>query len=151
MYTYMYIMSDEYGNYTIKSPFEGTNMIMQTRAQNKVYKDSLQRFQIRSLYNLAGLQFVIPTPAIKGKIGVVETPAKLKDQANAVIDSHQITFRSGSPYINPPSQQMLDLCKELKSPSRECYLITDSQLKDWQTLSAAAQNSVNELSEMIRE
>ncbi|MEM6722299.1 MAG: cytochrome c biogenesis protein CcsA [Bacteroidota bacterium] len=79
------IESDEYGNYTIQSPFEGTNMIMTTRQQNKVLKDSLQPFQIRSLYNLAGLQFVIPTPAIKGKIGVVETPEKLKDQANAVI------------------------------------------------------------------
>ncbi|MGH1383931.1 cytochrome c biogenesis protein CcsA [Kordia sp.] len=79
------IMADEYGNYTIKSPFEGTNMMMRTRMQNTVYKDSLQPFQLASLYNLAGLQFVIPEPAVKGKIGVIETPGKLKDQADAVI------------------------------------------------------------------
>lgn len=35
-----------------------------------------------------------------------------RDNANAVIASHQITFRSGSPYINPASQQMLDRLSE---------------------------------------
>jgi OOP family OmpA-OmpF porin len=35
-----------------------------------------------------------------------------RDEANAVIESHQITFRSGSPYINPASQQMLDRLAE---------------------------------------
>ncbi|AXG70653.1 cytochrome c biogenesis protein CcsA [Kordia sp. SMS9] len=103
------IMSDEYGNYTIKSPFEGENMIMQTRQTNKVLKDSLQRFQIRSLYNLAGLQFVIPEPAVKGKIGVVETSEKLKDQANAVIlevssngETEEIRVMGGKGYDMAP-------------------------------------------------
>ena len=34
--------------------------------------------------------------------------AACRDQANIVIASHRITFRSGSPYINPASQRMLD-------------------------------------------
>jgi cytochrome c-type biogenesis protein CcsB len=105
------IMSDEYGNYTIKSPFEGENMIMQTRQTNKVYKDSLQRFQIRSLYNLAGLQFVIPEPAVKGKIGVVETSEKLADQANAVIlevssngETEEVRVMGGKGYEMAPTR-----------------------------------------------
>ncbi|MFK7750325.1 MAG: cytochrome c biogenesis protein CcsA [Kordia sp.] len=103
------IMSDEYGNYTIKSPFEGTNMIMKARTQNEVYKDSLQPFQLGSLYNLAGLQFVVPEPAIKGVIGVVETPKKLKDQANAVIlevssngETKEVRVLGGKGYDMPP-------------------------------------------------
>ncbi|WP_046744401.1 cytochrome c biogenesis protein CcsA [Kordia zhangzhouensis] len=79
------IMSDDYGNYTIKSPFEGEYMIMAAQQKGKVYKDSVQQFQLRSLYSLAGLQFVIPEPAVEGKIGVVETAEGLKDQADAII------------------------------------------------------------------
>jgi len=105
------IMADEYGNYTMKSPFEGTNMIMQTRMQQKVLKDSLQPFQLGSLYNLAGLQFVVPQPAIKGKIGVVETPEKLKDQADAVIlevssqgETQEVRVLGGKGYDMKPVQ-----------------------------------------------
>ncbi|WP_298510886.1 cytochrome c biogenesis protein [uncultured Kordia sp.] len=105
------IVADEYGNYTVKSPFEGTNMIMQTRMQNKVHKDSLQPFQLGSLYNLAGLQFVIPEPAVKGKIGIVETPEKLKDQADAVIleissqgETQEVRVMGGKGYDMKPAQ-----------------------------------------------
>lgn len=38
--------------------------------------------------------------------------AACRDQANAVIASHRITFRSGSPYVNPASQRMLDRLAE---------------------------------------
>lgn len=103
------IMSDEYGNYTIKSPFGGEYMIMAAQQKGKVYKDSVQPFQLRSLYNLAGLQFVIPEPAIKGKIGVVETPAQLKDQADAIIlevsskgETEEVRVMGGKGRTNAP-------------------------------------------------
>nr|WP_176869815.1 OmpA family protein [Parasphingopyxis algicola]QLC25503.1 OmpA family protein [Parasphingopyxis algicola] len=38
-------------------------------------------------------------------------------ELNAVIASHRIQFRSGSPYINPPSQRMLD---RLAEAARDC-------------------------------
>ncbi|WP_420572856.1 cytochrome c biogenesis protein CcsA [Kordia sp.] len=103
------IMSDDYGNYTIKSPFEGEYMVMAAQQRGKVYKDSIQPFQLRSLYTLAGLQFVIPEPTVRGKIGVVETPEKLKDQADAIVlevtsegQTEEVRVIGGKGRTNPP-------------------------------------------------
>ncbi|WP_298479933.1 cytochrome c biogenesis protein CcsA [uncultured Maribacter sp.] len=62
------------GEYTIKSPFEGDFMRMADQFRGVVVKDSLQKFQLRSLYNTAGMQFVIPDPIIQGSYGVVKLP-----------------------------------------------------------------------------
>lgn len=105
------IMSDADGNYTIKSPFDGEYMIMAIQKKGNVYKDSVQPFQLRSLYNLAGLQFVIPEPAIKGKIGVVETSKRLKNQTDAIIlevssqgETEEVRIMGGKGRTNPPVQ-----------------------------------------------
>ncbi|MGB5553967.1 MAG: cytochrome c biogenesis protein ResB, partial [Flavobacteriaceae bacterium] len=60
--------------YQIKSPFEGSFLRMADQLQGQVAKDSLQTFQLRSLYNMAGMQFVIPEPLIKGSYGIVQVP-----------------------------------------------------------------------------
>ena len=60
--------------YQIQSPFEGSFMRMADQFEGQVVKDSLQQFQLRSLYTMAGMQFVIPEPLIKGTYGVVEVP-----------------------------------------------------------------------------
>ena len=60
--------------YQIKSAFEGSFMRMADQFQGQLVKDSLQSLQLRSLYNTAGMQFVIPEPPIKGSYGVVEVP-----------------------------------------------------------------------------
>ncbi len=60
--------------YLIKSPFEGNFMRMADQFQGELYKDSLQTLQLRSLYNAAGMQFVIPEPVIKGSYGIVPLP-----------------------------------------------------------------------------
>jgi cytochrome c-type biogenesis protein CcsB len=62
--------------FQIKSPFAGNFMRMADQFQGQVAKDSLQKFYKRSLYNLGGLQFVIPDPMIKGSYGIVEVPEK---------------------------------------------------------------------------
>ncbi|MEM8929411.1 MAG: cytochrome c biogenesis protein CcsA [Bacteroidota bacterium] len=64
----------ENGEYTIKSPFEGQFMRMADQFQGQISKDSLQQLQLRSLYNLAGMQFVIPDPLVKGSYGVIKVP-----------------------------------------------------------------------------
>ncbi len=61
-------------NYQIKSPFAGDFMRMADQFKGEVSKDSLQTLQLRSLYNMAGMQFVIPEPLIKGSYGVVKVP-----------------------------------------------------------------------------
>ena len=40
-----------------------------------------------------------------------------------------------------------ELVTELKTPTRECYIITDAQMTDWQGLSDQARNSLGRLSE----
>ncbi|ESU28657.1 Cytochrome c assembly protein [Flavobacterium limnosediminis JC2902] len=65
--------------YTIQAPFEGNFMRMADKMQGKVEKDKIQALMLRSLYNMGGSQFVIPQPAIKGKI-VQESNGDYKDQ-----------------------------------------------------------------------
>lgn len=60
--------------YQIKSPFEGNFMRMADQLQGNVAKDSLQALQLRSLYSMAGMQFVLPEPLVKGSYGIVEVP-----------------------------------------------------------------------------
>ena len=67
--------------YQIKSSFEGTFMRMADQFQGIAVKDSLQEFQMRSLYNMAGMQFVIPEPLVQGSYGIVEVPEKEINQA----------------------------------------------------------------------
>lgn len=65
--------------YTIQAPFEGNFMRMADKFQAKVEKDKVQALMLRSLYHLGGAQFVIPEPAIKGKI-VQESNGDYKDK-----------------------------------------------------------------------
>ncbi len=65
----------EDGVYQIDSPFEGEYMVMATQAQGTVVADSVQPFNLRSLYRLGGLNFVIPQPVVKGSYGVVKAEA----------------------------------------------------------------------------
>ena len=62
------------GGYLIKSPFEGQFMRMADQFQGELVQDSVQMLQLRSLYTMAGMQFVIPEPIVKGSYGIVEVP-----------------------------------------------------------------------------
>ena len=54
------IKYDEDGSYTIDSPFEGSFMRMADQMRGEVKPDSLQAFNLRSLYQIAGMSFVVP-------------------------------------------------------------------------------------------
>ncbi|MGB5608619.1 cytochrome c biogenesis protein CcsA [Eudoraea sp.] len=60
--------------YQVKSPFEGSFMRMADQFRGIVVKDSLQELQLRSLYNMGGMQFVLPEPLVQGSYGVVSVP-----------------------------------------------------------------------------
>jgi cytochrome c-type biogenesis protein CcsB len=60
--------------YQVDSPFEGSFMRMADQLQGKLVKDSLQPLMLRSLYTMAGMQFVIPEPLVRGSYGVVKVP-----------------------------------------------------------------------------
>jgi len=55
-------------DYTISTPFEGDYMRMADQFKDRVIADTLQTLNFRSLYNLAGAQFVLPELPVKGKV-----------------------------------------------------------------------------------
>ncbi len=71
--------------YFIVSPFQGSYMRMADQKQGLVFKDSVQPLMLRSLYQTAGMQFVIPDPVMKGKYDVVPIPIKDKGQQDALV------------------------------------------------------------------
>ncbi len=60
--------------YMVKSAFEGNFMRMADQFQGELLKDSLQTLQLRSLYSVGAMQFVLPEPVVKGSYGVVKVP-----------------------------------------------------------------------------
>lgn len=65
-------IKEENGEYTIDSPFPGTYLRMADQKEGELVEDSIQTLQLASLYNLGGLQFVIPEEAITGEYEVVK-------------------------------------------------------------------------------
>ncbi|WP_108869825.1 cytochrome c biogenesis protein [Aquimarina aquimarini] len=94
-------------DYFIESPFEGSFMRMADRMEGVVHKDSLQPLMLRSLYQTAGMQFVIPDPVITGKYDVVPIEVKGKGQQDALIldvttngETKEIKLLGGKGYNN---------------------------------------------------
>ncbi|HLT48950.1 MAG TPA: cytochrome c biogenesis protein CcsA, partial [Aequorivita sp.] len=69
------ITYSEDGKYSISSPFEGNYMIMADQSQGEVVADSVQPFNLRSLYRMGGISFVVPEPITKGNYGIVKAGA----------------------------------------------------------------------------
>jgi|TARA_B110000503_G_scaffold45225_1_gene73922 cytochrome c-type biogenesis protein CcsB len=64
------ILNDEL---IINSPFEGDYLRMADQKQGQLIENSNQTLQLRSLYNVAGLQFVFPDDIINGKFEIVKS------------------------------------------------------------------------------
>ena len=56
---------------TIKASLDGSFMRMADKFTGTTVKDSLQDFQLRSLYSIGNTRFVVPTPPMKGVMEVV--------------------------------------------------------------------------------
>lgn len=74
-------------SYTIQSPFEGTFMRMADRLEGGVKKDTVQKLQLRSLYQMADMQFVMPDSIVKGEYGVIPVPKeeRTENMADALV------------------------------------------------------------------
>lgn len=77
--------------YTILSPFEGSFMRMADQFQGELPKDTLQALQLRSLYNAANMQFVIPDSVVRGNYGIVEIPEEEKTKLDTDALIMQVT------------------------------------------------------------
>ena len=84
-------INKEGDNYTLQSPFEGSFMRMADQKQGAVAKDAAQPLMFRSLYNMAGTQFVFPEAAIKGKVSYESN----KDYKTKDPSALTVTVRSG--------------------------------------------------------
>ncbi|MCC8359041.1 cytochrome c biogenesis protein [Salinimicrobium sediminilitoris] len=101
----------ENGEYSISSPFEGTYMRMADQLQGEVAADSVQTLLLRSLYNMAGMQFVLPDPVIRGKYDVVPTEEKTEGQQDAAVvrittagESETVKLLGGKGIVNDPKK-----------------------------------------------
>src|SRR5690606_20169996 len=79
------ITYSEDGKYSISSPFEGNYMIMADQSQGEVVADSVQPFNLRSLYRMGGISFVVPEPITKGNYGIVKAGAGEPANQDALI------------------------------------------------------------------
>ncbi|MFS4455568.1 cytochrome c biogenesis protein CcsA [Maribacter sp. 2304DJ31-5] len=68
--------------YQIEPSFGGNFLRMADQFQGQVIKDSLQPLQLRSLYQLANMQFVMPDSLVRGSYGIVEIPEKEKTEGD---------------------------------------------------------------------
>jgi cytochrome c-type biogenesis protein CcsB len=81
------ITYSEDGNYTISSPFEGNFMRMADQMEGSVLADSVQPFNLRSLYRMGGIAFVVPEPVTKGSFGIVKAgPGEPANQDALIVE-----------------------------------------------------------------
>ena len=101
----------ENGEYQVSSPFEGTYMRMADQKQGQVAKDSTQTLMLRSLYNMAGMQFVLPDEVVKGRYDIIPTKEKTQNQQDAVRvrvttggESEVVSLMGSKGIINDPKK-----------------------------------------------
>ena len=70
----------------IKTKSDGNYKVMATMTDGLVTKDSIQDFKLRSLYNVAGLPFVVPQYPSKGTMKTVSGPKDDKKLDAIVLD-----------------------------------------------------------------
>jgi len=123
----------------IKAPSDGDFMIMATQAKGAVKKDSLQLFNLRSLYNLKGNNFVVPEPPTKGKLVVVsgkkeEHPEDLLEVEVVTPNDKKSVLLYGTRYlINQPEIFSMDgLNFRMSYGSKELELPFSLKLRDFQ-------------------
>ncbi|WP_136465357.1 cytochrome c biogenesis protein CcsA [Flagellimonas onchidii] len=86
------IVTSDDGSYQIDTPFDGNFMRMADQFRGEVIKDSLQSFQLRSLYTMAGTQFVVPTPLTRGKY--VDRPSSEPKPKDGIMDTLTVSITS---------------------------------------------------------
>ena len=79
------ILTDSISGYNILTPFEGNYLRMADQQEGNVAADSLQKFNLRSLYQMAGTAFVIPEPVVKGRMGLIKADNQEKTNKDALL------------------------------------------------------------------
>ena len=97
------------GQLYIKSPFEGNYLRMSDQKKGILNKDINEILALRSLYNVAGLQFVFPDGIIKGDFEVVRSEEESPQQGlflriSSKEESKVIGILGGKGVVNRPKK-----------------------------------------------
>lgn len=105
------IVDEEEGIYQIKSPFAGDYLRMADQLEGELVADTLQTFQLRSLYNIGGMSFVVPEPVSRGTLDLVPIPKKEPGAPNAVTlkvttggEATTVSMLGGKGIMNQPRE-----------------------------------------------
>ncbi|MBS9768458.1 MAG: cytochrome c biogenesis protein CcsA [Flavobacteriaceae bacterium] len=130
--------TNENNELRIKTASNGTFLRMADRHRGKVVKDSLQSFNLLSLYNVAGLQFVVPTQPIKGKRQITSSkdtnlPHQLLFEIKTQGKSKKVTIEGSKFKITPPKEISVgDYNFRLSYGSKEKQLPFHIKLRDFE-------------------
>tara|TARA_R110000850_G_scaffold80862_1_gene173590 strand:- start:140891 stop:144061 length:3171 start_codon:yes stop_codon:yes gene_type:complete len=79
------IIHDEENGYQLYTPFSGGFTRMADQMEGRVVEDSLQPLQLRSLYQMAGMGFVIPDPIVEGEFDLVKATEEEPSNMDALV------------------------------------------------------------------
>ncbi len=122
----------------IDTPFDGEFMVMATQEKGTVVKDSVQIFNLRSLYNIGEMQFVVPKIS-KGRLTLVsgdkdEHPEDMLEVAIVTENEKKNIKLFGNKYmLNPPEIFSLDgLNFRISYGAKQLKLPFSIKLRDFQ-------------------
>jgi len=123
----------------IDSPFEGSYMTMSTKQITQVSIDTVQTFNLRSLYTIANMQFVVPEAPIKGALRLTsgdkdQYPADMLEVEVSTANTKKNVRLFGNKYsTRPPERFMLDgLNFRINYGSKQLELPFSIKLRDFQ-------------------
>ncbi len=138
------------GSLKMTSKYDGNWLRMADQKQGKIVKDSIQHFQLLTLHTINGLQFVVPTPVIKGTVKTIRGPKDNKKHNVVVFDittnnkTQRVEFTGGK--FNTDNTQQFSLgklnfrawygAKEMKIPFN--VKLNDFQLEKYPGSESAA-------------
>ncbi len=100
-------ITENWDGYRLQTPYEGEFLRMADQMKGTVVQDSIQPLQLRSLYTMAGMQFVIPDPILEGEVGIIQSPEPTAAKAFGLLTtitvgdkSEKIEMRGGKGIIS---------------------------------------------------
>ncbi|MCF6306860.1 MAG: cytochrome c biogenesis protein CcsA [Flavobacteriaceae bacterium] len=97
------------GEYTISTHFEGQWMRMADQEKGMLVSDSLQPLNLRSLYQVAGMAFVIPEPVLEGEFGIIKAPKSEPTNMSALMvevsskgETKEVSILGGQGVVRTP-------------------------------------------------
>ena len=126
--------------YGIKSPFDAQFMRMADQFQGALKAEEPDALQLRSLYTIGEFGFVIPDPAIRGRVDLIEADKDSADETKEALvlevdvagNSKRVTLMGGQGYTDfQPSFEWGGLTFTMRYGSKEYELPFAIKLNDF--------------------